>query len=90
MNTYLIIYDQNIESDVLVNRIKSLGNTYVFFENHWFVKTNKTAKNIYEAIALNGYERKYILIVQIHNVQETGYWGMMNKALWEWLRNESV
>ena len=86
MDVFMIIYDPNIESDVLVNRIKALGDSYVFFNNHWLVRSDLTAMDIYYAIASNGYEKSSILVVKIENLQEKGYWGVMNKTIWEWLR----
>lgn len=86
MNTILIIYDISIESDILVTRIKSLGDNYVFWENHWLVKTEMTAKEAYERIATNGYEGKSMIVIRIDNRDEIGYWGVMNRNLWEWFK----
>ena len=88
MNTLIIIYDVSIESDILINRIKSLGDNYVFWGNHWLVKTNYNAQEAYEKIVTNGYEGKSIFLARIDNRISIGYWGIMNKTLWEWLKNE--
>ena len=34
MNTFLIIYDPSLDSEILRDRIKSLGESYSFWNNH--------------------------------------------------------
>ena len=84
----LVIYDSSIENDVLKDRIKTLGRSYVFWNNHWLVETNLTAEEAYHKITDDGFENQSIFISVINNKPSEGYWGMMNKTLWSWLKNE--
>ena len=84
----LVIYDPLIENDVLKDRIKLLGRSYVFWNNHWLVETNLTPEEAYHKIIDNGFENQSIFVSVINSKPSEGYWGMMNKALWSWLKNE--
>lgn len=84
----LIIHDPSLESEVLKDRIKSLGRSFVFWNNHWLVETNLTAEEVYNRISDNGFESQSIFISEIKNKPGEGYWGVMNKNLWSWLKNE--
>ncbi len=44
--------------EVLHDRIKSLGRSYVFWNNHWLVETKLTAKEVYNKISANEFEKK--------------------------------
>ena len=85
MNTILIIYDNSIESDILRNRIKSMGDSFVFWDNHWLLRTEMSVKETYDKIVTDGYEKKSIFLVKI-DTQIGDYWGFMNKALWDWIK----
>ena len=52
----LVIYDPSLDSDILRDRIKSLGPNYTFWGNHWFVETQYTTKEVYEKISANEFE----------------------------------
>ncbi len=84
----LVIYDPATENEVLKDRIKSLGRSYVFWDNHCLVETDLTAEAAYYKIADNGFENESIFIIEIKNEVGEGYWGIMNGDLWDWLRNE--
>lgn len=85
---FLVIYESSIVNDVLKDRIKSLGRSYVFWNNHWLIETTLTAEEIYHKIADNGFEKQAFFISEIKNKPSEGYWGIMNKTLWKWLKNE--
>ena len=87
MNIYLIITNPFVNDTTMVELIKSLGATYSFWKNHYLVRTDYNAKKVYEAISTNGVDKTSVLVVKIDNIAETGYWGIMPKELWEWLRN---
>ena len=61
----LIIYDPSIDNDILRDRIKSLGSNYSFWNNHWFVATTYTTKEVYEKISINEFEIASILIIEM-------------------------
>lgn len=81
----LIIYDPSIDNDILRDRIKSLGSNYSFWNNHWFVATTYTTKEVYEKISINEFEIASILIIEMSK-NNLNYYGRMNTSLWEWLK----
>ncbi len=86
-NTILITHDPAIDSEILKDRIRSLGRNYNFFSNSWLVETELSAKGVYDKLIVGEFEQSSILIVQI----ETGiheYWGRMNPSLWEWIEEK--
>ncbi|NCE72429.1 hypothetical protein [Odoribacter sp. Z80] len=85
---FLVIHELGIINDVLKDRIRSLGRSYVFWNNHWLVETDLTAEEIYHRIACDIFERQAFFIVEITNKSREGYWGIMNRTLWKWLKNE--
>ena len=58
----LVIYDPSLDSDILRDRIKSLGPNYTFWGNHWFVETQYTTKEVYEKISANEFETNSMLL----------------------------
>ena len=87
MNTFLIIYDPSLDSEILRDRIKSLGESYSFWNNHWFIQTNNTPQQVYEQISKGDLAMESILVV---NMASSGmrYYGRMDVTLWEWLQNK--
>lgn len=87
MNTFLIIHDPSLDSEVLRDRIKYLGESYSFWNNHWFVQTDKTPQEVYEQISKDDFSMEAILIV---NMASSGmrYYGRMDVTLWEWLQDK--
>lgn len=83
----LVIYDPAIDSDILRDRIKSLGRNYTFWGNHWFVETQYTTKEVYKKISANEFETSSILVIEMSN-DNNNYYGRMNTSLWEWLKVE--
>ncbi len=55
---FLVIHELGIINDVLKDRIRSLGRSYVFWNNHWLVETDLTAEEIYHRIACDIFERQ--------------------------------
>lgn len=87
MNIFLIIYDPSLDSEVLKDRIKSLGEYYSFWNNHWFIQTDKTSQEVYEQISKGDFSMESILVVKMAS-SEMKYYGRMDVTLWEWLQNK--
>jgi hypothetical protein len=83
----LVIYDPSLDSDILRDRIKSLGPNYTFWGNHWFVETTYTTKEVYEKISANEFESNSILVIEMLKDSSQSYYGRMNTTLWDWLKN---
>ena len=86
----LIIYDPTLDSDILRDRIKSLGSNYTFWKNHWFVETIHTAKEVYEKISVNEFESNSILVIEMSKESAKSYYGRMNTSLWDWLKDKTT
>lgn len=87
MNILLIIFDPSLDNDVLRDRIKSLGESYSFWNNHWFVQTDKSTKDVYDQISKGDFEAESILVVKM-STSALNYYGRMNVTLWEWLQDK--
>lgn len=86
MKTFLIIYDDTANLDLIKDRIKSLGTYYNFLGNHWLVKTEiESPKEIHNTIVRDDMKTTNIVIFNI-DTSSGGYWGFMNNALWQWLK----
>lgn len=83
----LVIYDPSLDSDILRDRIKSLGPNYTFWGNHWFVETTYTTKEVYKKISANEFESNSILVIEMLKDSSQSYYGRMNTTLWDWLKN---
>lgn len=82
---FLIIYMPGFESELLIARIKSLGPSYNFWGNHWFVRTSSTSKEVYEKIVGEDFVSTSILVVEMSS-EAFSYYGRMNTALWDWMK----
>ena len=86
-NILLIIYDPALNREVLRDRIKSLGPCYTFWNNHWCVESNLSAKDAYETIITNsGFEFSSMIVLEVPKASFR-YYGRMNTTLWEWLKD---
>jgi hypothetical protein len=83
----LVIYDPSLDSDILRDRIKSLGPNYTFWGNHWFIETPYTTKEVYEKISADGFETNSILVIEMSK-DANNYYGRMNTTLWDWLKTK--
>lgn len=83
----LVIYDLSLDSDILRDRIKSLGSNYTFWGNHWFVETSLTTKEVYEKLSTNEFETTSILVVELSK-NSNYYYGRMNTSLWDWFKDK--
>ena len=78
---YLIQYNMS-EDSVIINRIKNLGNWVQYFGKSWLVKSNLSAKEIYEKLTVD-YEKESFFIIELTT---SNYWGRMNTKLWDWIK----
>lgn len=83
----LVIYDLSLDSDILRDRIKSLGSNYTFWGNHWFVETSLTTKEVYEKLSTNEFKTTSILVVELSK-NSSYYYGRMNTSLWDWFKDK--
>lgn len=83
----LIIYDPTIDSDILRDRIKSIGPCYTFWETHWFVETTLSTKEVYEKISAVEFVSNSIIVIEMSD-NSNNYYGRMNTTLWEWLKRK--
>ena len=88
MKIMLVIYDPSKENEILKDRIRRLGKSYVFGGNHWLIKTHLSAKEVCKKITENEFENMSIFVTQINPTPGDGYWGMMNKSIWSWLKEK--
>lgn len=89
MKIYLVIYHEGDDSDILKDRIKNLGDYYRFFNNHWFVKTTlDKAEDVYDEIVKKDLSTLNIIVLNVDPKLSHNYWGFMNKALWDWLKQQ--
>ena len=86
MKIMLVIYDPAKENEILRDRIRRIGKTYVFGKNNWLIKTNLSAKDVCKKITENGFENTSIIVMQINPTPGDGYWGMMDKSIWSWMK----
>ena len=88
MNIYLVSYTptNDLESVIINDRIKSIGNFYSYKSHQFFVATDlSSAEDVYKAIAKNDYIKTTMLVVSINSNVRMGYWGVEQKELWHWL-----
>lgn len=83
----LVIHDPSIDSDILKDRIKSLGSNYTFWGNHWFIETTYTTKEVYEKLSIEEFETTSLLVIELSQ-NDYNYWGRMNTSLWDWLKSK--
>ena len=81
----LVIYDPSLDSDILRDRIKSLGSSYTFWGNHWFIKTTLSSTEVYRKVSADEFSTTALLIIELSE-NENNYYGRMNTTLWEWLK----
>lgn len=63
-------------------RLKQLGDWVKYFDDNYFVSSEKNAKEIYNYLT-EGYENKSIIIIE---VSTNNYYGRMNTKVWEILK----
>lgn len=76
---------EDVRKSILFDRIKRLGEHYVFWNYHWLVKTELSAEEIYKELRFNNFDTNNIFITQMAD----DYFGLMNIELWEFLKESS-
>lgn len=84
MNRIYLIQYNIVEDSVIINRIKSLGNWIQYFGKSWLVKSNLSAKEIYEKLSVDYPKESFVIL----EVSKSNYWGMMDPKLWDWIKED--
>lgn len=87
MKTYLIINNSGEPlSDVVKDRIKSIGSFFFLQQDLFFVRTEReTAKEVYEAIVKTDFSTLSIVILSVDPTVIQSYWGRSKNEFWNWL-----
>lgn len=84
-NILLIIFNPILDSNILQDRIRTLGSSFVFWDNHCFVETELDPKQVYERISAEPYGLSLMIVMKMSQ-EHISYYGRMNTELWEWLK----
>lgn len=85
---YLIILGPNVDKEILIQRIRDLGDIYTVFGNNVFVSsTLDSAQDVYDAIVTKEMDEQTSVILDLGT--NPSYWGYTKKELWSWLNNHS-
>jgi hypothetical protein len=80
--SHIYIIQNNLKDDsIFIERVKSLGSWLKYFPNSIILKSELSAKEIYEKLSI-GFETDWILITEFN---KASYWGMLPKVAWEWI-----
>ena len=86
---YLIILGPDVDKDLLIQRIRSLGDVYVVFGNNVFVSSERnSAQEVYNAIINDEIGQQTSVVLDLG--PNPGYWGYTKKELWSWLDEHST
>lgn len=86
---YLIILGPNVDKDILIQKIRELGDVFIVFGNNIFVSsTLNTAQEVYDSIVTSGMEEQTSVILDLGT--RPGYWGYTKKELWAWINDHST
>lgn len=83
---YIIIISDEYNTEIIRDRIKSIGQNYVFWDNHWLVESPESAKDIYHKLSADGYEKASIFISELNLTRVGSYYGRMKTGLWDWIK----
>ena len=87
MKTFLIVYSPTNNITELQARIRSLGDSFFFMDNHCLLSVQDdtmTAKQVFER--LEGESKlNSIFVSAISTNIERGYWGSMSRDFWDWI-----
>ncbi len=79
---YIIIIDEDLDADIMRDRIRAIGSNYAFWNNHWLVETEQSARQIYNKLSAEPYDQVEIFVAELDN---SNYYGWMNAELWDWI-----
>lgn len=81
----LISYDASIENNILVDRIKRVGESrYPFLKSSWLILTEDSPKELYNKIIGTEFSEKSFFVTEIKS-NPSNYWGLMDRELWDWI-----
>ena len=83
---FIIILSEEYNTEIMRDRIKSIGPSYVFWDNHWLVTSELSAKDIYHKLSADTYEKASIFISELNVSSLSHYYGRMNTDLWDWIQ----
>lgn len=82
---FLIILNPQ-ESSIIRERIESLGDYYVIYDNQYFViLDSETAKGVYSKIVKEEENISGVVVLEIQDINNFNYWGYAERGLWSWL-----
>lgn len=88
MNIILIIINSEVSASItsiLSERAKLLGDYFVVDNNHLFVETELTTRDVHSKITGNDLDKASVIEILVHNSQ-LGTWGRAKSGLWDWLK----
>ena len=84
---FLIILNPQ-ESSIIRERIESLGEYYVIYDNQYFVILDSgTANDVYTKIVKKEENISGVVVLEIPDINNFNYWGYAERGLWAWLNN---
>lgn len=90
MKVFFISYSQENNSEIINDRIKSLGDYYCLKNTEYLVcSTLERADDVYSSIAKSDFTKLNILIISVNTQMALDYWGVSKKELWTWLSNHN-
>lgn len=85
---FLIILGPNADKDLLIQRIRDLGDIYIVFGSNIFVSSlYNTAQEVYNAIIGESAQQQTSVVLDLGT--NPGYWGYTKRELWTWLNSHS-
>lgn len=86
---YLIILGPDVDKDLLIQRIRTLGEIFIVFGNNVFVSSDReNAQRVYNAIVNEEIGQQTSIVLDLGS--NPGYWGYTKKELWTWLESHSA
>lgn len=90
MKIYLVKYKQGEKSSVIDDRIRNAGPYYALSDCEFLVFSSyDKARELYDDIVKNDFQTLSIIVFAIDPTIISGYWGVSNNELWDWLRDNS-
>lgn len=86
MKTYLISYNNENNSPIINDRIKSLGDYDCLNTTQFLVQSSfDNADEVYRIITKDDFSKMTIFIISVNPMVQSDYWGVGRKELWTWL-----
>ncbi len=86
---YLVILGSDVNKDLLIQRIRELGDTYVVFGNNVFLSSElESAQDVYNAMITEELGQQTSVVLDLGT--RPGYWGYTKKELWAWFDSHSA